>query len=154
MSEIDSNTEIQVSHVLDRYKNHLEFIGYLVEEDGETSIFAKHHRKENLRILKFGGDIGVLARLTYAFPARFNLDPIPLYIYANDLNNQFYFMKACVSSFTEGGYFLCMDSVLEGGYDRRNFSIFLDNIERDLNVFNDYIKTKDVFCQDEGGENS
>lgn len=149
MNEINKDSEIQVSHSLERYKNHLEFLGYIAEEDGESSIFAKHHRKDNLWVLKFGCDIGILARLTYVFPSRFNSDPVLLYIYANDLNNQFYFLRACVSSFSDGGYYLRLESVLEGDYDRRNFSIFLDNIERDLDVFNSYIKTKDMFSPNE-----
>lgn len=152
MSEIDKHPEIETVHPLDRYRNHLEFLGYTIEEDSDASIFAKHHRKENLWILKFASDIGILARITYAFPPRFNLNPSPLYVYANDLNIQFYFMKACVLEFADGGYFIRLESFLEGGYDRRNFSIFLDNLERDLGIFRDYLKTGSIFSPDEEGQ--
>jgi hypothetical protein len=152
MTEIDKNIDLATAHALDKYKNHLEFLGYLVEEQNEVSISAKHQRRETLHITKFGGDIGVQARIVFAFPNRFRSDPIPLYVYANDLNMQFYFMKASVRPFSEGGFYICMDSVLEGSYDRKNFSIFLDNIEHDMHAFNDYIKTNDIFAPDESGE--
>ena len=142
--------EISVTHILEHYKNHCEFSGYSVVEDSEFSIFCNHQRKDPFGLILLSYGAGVMARIFYSFPEKLSSDPMSLYSYANELNSILTFMKVCVRGVEDGKPFLLVNSVLEGEYSRKNFAIFLDNIDQDLNKFHSYPKTRDIWrTQDE-----
>jgi hypothetical protein len=124
MTNININDD--VVHPLFKYRNHLEFHGYQVEED-ENIIWCRHPRKFNL-VLKHIEDRGVLVRNFYNL--EFNNGRLELLEYINALNADFLFMKAYIDdedTFT-------VETFFEGDYDRTNFSILLDNIDYDMRV--------------------
>ncbi|MBN3907247.1 MAG: DNA mismatch repair protein [Nostoc sp. NMS1] len=116
-----------VSHSLARYRNHLEFNGYHVEE-GDDLLVCRHPRKQNL-IVKFISGRGVLIRTLYSLEP--NVKRIHLLEYMNELNSEFIFMKVYIDEDND----LCIETFCEGDYDRTNFSILLDNIEYDMEIF-------------------
>mgnify|MGYP002777119335 CR=1 FL=1 len=132
---------LKTAHALEHYKNHLEFLGYSIEEVNEFSIFCRHTRRDSLRLFLLNRGAGVLAQMMFTFPERFKNDLIPLYMYANELNSIFLFTKAFIRTFDDGTPALVLSSVLEGDYSRQNFAVFLDNIEDDMKQFNAYPKT-------------
>ncbi|UKO97684.1 DNA mismatch repair protein [Nostoc sp. UHCC 0870] len=134
MSEL--NISESVAHALARYRNHLEFNGYHVEEDDEL-IFCRHPRKHNLMIRYIDGR-GVLIRTIYS--CELNVKRIHLLEYVNELNSEFLFMKAYIYG-DENDLFL--ETFAEGEYDRTNFSIMLDNIEYDMDILINHKLTKD-----------
>ncbi len=123
----DVNITDSVAHPLARYRNHLEFNGYHIEEDDEV-ILCRHSRKPNL-MLKAVSDRGVLISTIYG--CKSNVKRINLLEYMNTLNSEFVFMKAYVDEENT----LMMETFLEGTYDRTNFSLLLDNIEHDMGTF-------------------
>lgn len=147
MSNLTSDFE--TTHVLEHYKNHLEFLGYSIETNDEYSLDCIHPRRVYLHLIKLSREVGVLVRTYYNFSKHLAQEPMLLYQYANELNSQFLFMRAWVYATEEDSYCLFIDSVLEGSYDRKNFSIFLDNIEHDIRIFHTYPKTYDMFAEDE-----
>ena len=91
-----------------------------------------------------------MARIFYSLPEKLSIDPMSLYSYANELNNVLIFMKVCIRGVEDGKPFVTLNSVLEGEYSRKNFAIFLDNIDQDMSKFHSYPKTSDIwFTQDE-----
>ena len=116
-----------VAHPLARYRNHLEFHGYHIEED-DNVILCRHSSKTNL-MLKAVSDRGVLISTIYS--CKSNIKRINLLEYMNTLNYEFVFMKAYVNEENA----LMMETFLEGIYDRTNFSLLLDNIEHDMGTF-------------------
>lgn len=114
-------------HPLVLYRNHLEFNGYRVEESDEE-LLCLHSRKPNL-LLKPVSDRGVLVSTVYTFNDE--VSRIDTLEYVNQLNAAFIFMKA----FVDEDNSLILDTFFEGGYDRTNFSILLDNIEYDMTSF-------------------
>jgi hypothetical protein len=134
MSEI--NISQSVAHSLARYRNHLEFNGYHVEEDDEL-LFCRHPRKHNLMIRNIDGR-GVLIRTIYSCEPE--IKRIHLLDYVNELNSEFIFMKAYIYG-EENDLFL--ETFSEGEYDRTNFSIMLENIEYDMEVLINHKLTKD-----------
>jgi hypothetical protein len=142
--------EISVTHALEHYKNHCEFLGYSVEEDDESSIICNHQRKDTFRLLLLNHGVGVLAQIFYRLPERLANDPLSLYSYANELNYIFIFMKACIRGVEDGKPYIVLTSVLEGDYSRKNFAIFLENLDQDMDQFHSYPKTRDMWrTQDE-----
>ena len=134
--------EIQLNdttaHPLARYRNHIEFSGYRVEEDAE-SLFGRHPRKPNL-ILKPITERGVLVSTMYSFKAQISRPEILEYI--NQLNASFLFMKAFLDD--EGGvYDLVLDTFFEGEYNRTNFSILLENIDHDMIILRNHERSRD-----------
>lgn len=122
----DLNIDNAVAHPLARYRNHLEFHGYHVEEE-ENIILGRHSRKPNL-IIEAVTDRGVLVGTVYALNPKINR--VQLLEYINQLNSNFLFMKA----YTDDKDGFTMETFLEGGYDRTNFSLLLDNIDYDLQI--------------------
>ena len=137
--------EITVTHSLEHYKNHCEFLGYSIEEDDEDSIICNHSRRDRLRLIRLSHDVGVLAQVFYVLPDKLASDPLSLFSYANELNSMFIFMKACVRGMEDLRPYIILSSVLEGDYSRKNFAIFLENLYHDLELFHDYPKTVDLF---------
>ncbi|MGI0484832.1 YbjN domain-containing protein [Pantanalinema rosaneae CENA516] len=123
----DLNLSEAVAHPLARYRNHLEFNGYVVEE-GDGVILCRHPRKPNLIVTDFDSR-GVSVATVY------NCDPdvkrLHLLEYLNELNAEFLFMKAYVDEEN----CLLLETFFEGAYDRTNFSILLENIEYDMARF-------------------
>lgn len=134
MSEL--NISQSVAHSLARYRNHLEFNGYHVEEDDEL-LFCRHPRKHNLMIRNIDSR-GVLIRTIYSSEP--DIKRIHLLEYVNELNSEFIFMKAYIYG-EENDLFL--ETFSEGEYDRTNFSIMLENIEYDMEVLINHKLTKD-----------
>lgn len=125
MSEMNINDA--VAHPLAKYRNHLEFNGYQVDEEEEDLLLCRHPRKQNM-VLRHVPDRGVL--ITIPFDCEPDIDKINLLEYVNDLNADFMFIKAYVDE--EKTLFL--ETFFDGDYDRKNFSTLLDNIESDMEV--------------------
>ncbi|WP_300415129.1 DNA mismatch repair protein [Nostoc sp. S13] len=124
-----------VAHSLARYRNHLEFNGYHVEE-GDDLLLCRHPRKQNL-IVKYISGRGVLIRTLYSLKP--NMNRIHLLEYMNEFNFEFIFMKAYIDEDND----LCLETFCEGDYDRTNFSILLDNIEYDMEIFGNHKLTRE-----------
>ncbi|HEY9878116.1 MAG TPA: YbjN domain-containing protein [Leptolyngbyaceae cyanobacterium] len=116
----------EVAHSLAKYRNHLEFNGYRVEDEEEDFLFCRHPRKVNLCLKKIA-DRGVLVSTLYSVEE--TVSRAELLEYANDLNTDFLFMKAYLD---EDGL-MHFETFFEGDYDRTNFSLLLENIEFDIN---------------------
>lgn len=125
MTEMNINDA--VAHPLAKYRNHLEFNGYQVDEEEEDLLLCRHPRKQNM-VLRHVPDRGVL--ITIPFDCEPHIDKINLLEYVNDLNADFMFIKAYVDE--EKTLFL--ETFFDGDYDRKNFSTLLDNIESDMEV--------------------
>lgn len=125
MTEMNINDA--VAHPLAKYRNHLEFNGYQVDEEEEDLLLCRHPRKQNM-VLRHVPDRGVL--ITIPFDCEPDIDKINLLEYVNDLNADFMFIKAYVDE--EKTLFL--ETFFDGDYDRKNFSTLLDNIESDMEV--------------------
>lgn len=123
------NIQDTTVHPLAKYRNHLEFNGYHVEEDDDL-LFCRHSRKANL-ILRSISDRGVLVSTLYSCEA--NIQMVNLLTYVNGLNADFLFIKAYINEEEERS--LVIETFFEGNYDRTNFSILLDNFEYDMNIF-------------------
>lgn len=137
--------KMSITHALEYYKNHCEFLGYSVEEEDEFCIVCRHARRDLLQLILLKQNIGVMAQIIYAFPKRFYNDLIPLYMYVNELNSIFLFVKAHISAFEDSPPIIVLTSVLEGEYSRQSFAIFLDNIDYDMKKFHSYPKTDDMW---------
>lgn len=124
----DIDLQNAVAHSLAKYRNHLEFTGYKIEDEGEDWLFGRHPRKVNLWLKKLG-DRGVLVSTTYG--VKENIRRTNFLEYANSLNAEFLFMKAYLND--EG--LMRLETFFEGDYDRTNFSILLENIDFDMNIF-------------------
>jgi hypothetical protein len=120
--------ETIVTHPLAKYRNHLEFNGYKIEEEEENWLLSRHSRKFDLYLKKIE-ERGVLVSTAYHIQE--NISKVNLLEFANDLNAEFLFMKAYLS---DDGVMM-IETFFEGDYDRTNFSILLDNIEFDMNTF-------------------
>ncbi|MBW4511069.1 MAG: YbjN domain-containing protein [Scytonematopsis contorta HA4267-MV1] len=116
-------------HPLTKYRNHLEFNGYNIEE-GEDMLVCRHPRKANF-LIKDVPSRGVLVTVIYSFNE--TIGRMDLLEYLNKLNIDFWFMKAYLSE-EEKELNLCIDTFFEGEYDRTNFSILLENIEHDIDI--------------------
>ncbi|BAU09958.1 hypothetical protein LEP3755_04350 [Leptolyngbya sp. NIES-3755] len=136
---------VKTTHALEYYKNHCEFLGYTVEETEEFSIYCRHSRKDALRLILLNRGAGVMAQIIYGFPKHLHHDLNALYMYANDLNGMFYFMKAYVRIFDDNPPALFFTSVFEGDYNRQNFAVFLENIYEDMDKWANYLKTADLW---------
>ena len=135
-NEIQLNDK--TAHPLARYRNHVEFNGYRVEEDGE-SLLGRHPRKPNL-ILKPITERGVLVSTMYSFKTTIARSEILEYI--NQLNSSFLFMKAFLDDEGEV-YDLVLDTFFEGEYNRTNFSILLENIDYDVTILRNHECSRD-----------
>ncbi|WP_235112829.1 hypothetical protein [Acaryochloris sp. 'Moss Beach'] len=87
----DINLQSSVAHALAKYRNHLEFTGYTVEDAGEDGLLSRHPRKSNL-YLKQVGNRGVLVSIIYG--AEENVRRSNFLEFLNSLNAEFLFMKA------------------------------------------------------------
>ncbi len=124
----DIDLQNAVAHCLAKYRNHLEFTGYKIEDEGEDWLFSRHPRKANLWLKKVG-DRGILVSTMYG--VKENVKRTNFLEFINSLNAEFLFMKAYLND--EG--LLRLETFFEGDYDRTNFSILLENIEFDMNIF-------------------
>lgn len=137
------NISDATAHPLAKYRNHLEFNGYKVEEN-EDILLCTHPRKPSISIINKPGR-GVIVRSFY-WSMRQDVEEIKILRLANELNADMYYMKAYLYQDeveTEDGeeevinkFFL--ETFLEGEYDRSNFSLLLDNIEEDIDTFLDH----------------
>jgi hypothetical protein len=137
--------EISVTHSLEHYKNHCEFLGYSIVEENDYSITCNHLRKDSMRLILLNHGAGVMAQILYRIPEQFSADLSSLFLYVNDLNGIFIFIKACIRGVEDRRPFIALTSVLEGDYSRKNFAIFLDNLEQDIDQFHSYPKTRDMW---------
>ncbi|MEO0533543.1 MAG: DNA mismatch repair protein [Cyanobacteria bacterium P01_A01_bin.123] len=124
----------QVAHPLVLFRNHLEFLGYNVEEATENLV-CRHTRRPNL-ILKPISDRGVLVSALYTLHE--DLDRLEVLEYTNALNRALVFMKALVEEEED----LVLETFFEGHYDRTNFAILLDNVDYDMRTFLDSESTQ------------
>jgi hypothetical protein len=131
----DVDLESAVAHPLAKYRNHLEFNGYRIEDEGEDWLFSRHPRKVNLSLKKIG-ERGVLVSTLYG--VKENVERTSLLEFNNTLNAELLFMKVYLDS--EG--LLRIETFFEGDYDRTNFSILLENIDFDMNMFFEHDLTR------------
>ena len=75
------------------------------------------------------GDRGVLVSANYGVKG--NTKRTSFLEFTNSLNAEFLFMKAYLND--EG--LMRLETFFEGDYDRTNFSILLENIDFDMNIF-------------------
>lgn len=136
---------ISTTHALEYYKNHCEFLGYSVEEEDEFSIACHHPRKDSVRLILLKQNTSVIAQIIYVFPEMFQNDLIPLYMYANELNRFLLFIKTYIITYENKPPIIALNSVLAGEYSRKNFAIFMDNIDYDMTKFHSYPKTQDMW---------
>ncbi len=54
-------------------------------------------------------------------------------------------MKAYISTSEKKPPIIVLTSVLEGEYSRKNFAIFMDNLDQDMTKFHSYPKTRDLW---------
>lgn len=54
-------------------------------------------------------------------------------------------MKAFISTHENKPPLIILNLVLEGEYSRKNFAIFLDNIDYEMTKFHSYPKTRDLW---------
>lgn len=137
--------EMPTTHVLEYYKNHCEFLGYSVEVVDEFSIACRHPRKDFIQLFSLEKSAGVMAQIVYAFPKKFKNDLLTLYMYVNELNSYFLFMKAYISTDENQPPIIILNSVLKGEYSRQSFAIFMDNLDYEMTNFNSYPKTRDIW---------
>ncbi|MBH8572900.1 DNA mismatch repair protein [Nostocaceae cyanobacterium CENA369] len=135
MPEIN-NIGDYLAHPLVRYRNHLEFNGYQVQEDNDL-LLCRHPRKHNL-LVKHIPHRGVLIRALYS--SKPNIHKMSLLEYVNELNSEFMFMKAYIHN-PENNLFI--ETFSEGEYDRIIFSILLDNLEYDMELFSNHQLTRE-----------
>ncbi|MBD1922848.1 DNA mismatch repair protein [Microcoleus sp. FACHB-831] len=126
MSDININEA--TAHPLAKFRNHLEFNGYNVQEQDDTSIGATHPRKVSLALTHLP-DRGVY--IASYFNSKPSIARQDMLEYINELNSQFCFIKAYI----DGENNLAFDTSYEGDYDRKNFSIILENIDEDWKIF-------------------
>lgn len=124
----DVDLQSAVAHSLAKYRNHLEFSGYKVDDEEEDWLLSRHPRKVNLYLKKIA-DRGVLVSTFYT--VKENVKRTSLLEFTNALNAEFLFVKAYL---TEEGQ-MRIETFFEGEYDRTNFSILLENIDFDLSTF-------------------
>lgn len=146
MAEADKTLdEMPTTHFLEYYKNHCEFLGYSVEVVDEFCIACRHPRRDSLRLFSLNNYAGIMAQIVYVFPEKFQNDLLTLYMYVNELNSYFLFMKAYISTSENNLPIIILNSVLEGGYSRQSFAIFMDNIDYEMTNFKSYPKTRDMW---------
>lgn len=149
MAKADETLEgISTTHALEYYKNHCEFLGYSVEEEDDFSIACHHPRRDDLRLILLKQNTSVMAQIVYVFPEKFQNDLIPLYMYANELNRFLVCIKAYIVTNENKPPIIALNSVLAGEYSRKNFAIFMDNIDYDMTKFHSYPKTHDMWCSE------
>lgn len=95
-----------------------------------------------------------MAQIIYGFPNHLHHDLNLLYMYANELNGMFYFIKACVRTFDNNPPALFLTSVFEGDYNRQNFAVFLENVYEDMDKWANYPKTVDMWRSPDENSNS
>jgi hypothetical protein len=127
-----------IAHPLTKYRNHLEYNGYHVDEEDEV-ILCRHPRKSNL-ILREIPHRGVLVSTFYVFES--SIRRVEILEYVNQLNSEFLFLKAYMDEDNdEDERSLIMETFFEGHYDRSNFSLLLENLEYDISVFSQNMLT-------------
>jgi len=126
MSDIEDDSS--TAHPLVKFINHLEFARYKAQEQGEDWVLTTHPTKPNL-FLKQIESRGVLVGITYG--AKQNVSRIELLEFINMMNSELLFMKVYCSD----EELICLETFFEGDYDRTNFSILLENIEFDMQLF-------------------
>ncbi len=140
---------VETTHAMQHYKNHCEFLGYIVEEIDEFSISCRHPRKESFRLFLLSRGSGILFQIVFGFPKYLHDDLTSLYMYANDLNTTFSFIKACIRIISDSPPWLFLTSVYEGEYSRQNFSVFIENIHEDMDKYNRHFKTIEMWKEHE-----
>jgi hypothetical protein len=127
-----------LAHPLTKYRNHLEYSGYHIDEEDEV-LLCRHPRKSNL-ILRQIPHRGVLVSTFYAFES--SIRRVEILEYVNQLNSEFLFLKAYLDEDNDDDErSLIMETFFEGEYDRSNFSLLLENLEYDISVFSQNMLT-------------
>lgn len=130
------NTD-DVAHPLVRYRNHLEFHGYHVEEEDDDSLYCRHPRNRKKSLFVYNYSLGVSITIFYFFKTE--VMRTDLLEYVNELNSEFMYMKGYI----DWEDTLILQIFFNGDYDRRKFSILLDNIEDDISVLDKNKLTKE-----------
>lgn len=139
---------MSTNHLLKNYNKHLEFLGYSVREIDEIIIACCHPRKDDLDLV-FLDEYNVMLSMTFVFPDKFLNDLIPLHMYANELNSNFFFLKAHIATNEHRAHRLRLKSVFLGKYSKQNFAIFMNKIEVEMEKFHSYPKTSDMLATED-----
>ena len=103
----------------DDYKEHLEFLGYQVQ-DGETSLIGKHDKYYNISVKPYNG--GILVITFFGTTDKAKNDPVGFYRFLNGMNADA--VAARYYEDNEGD--VIVEGWYPGDYDRARFSTFLD----------------------------
>ncbi len=95
-----------------------------------------------LTAIKVDGKAGLLARISYFCTQGIPVSLEHAFQYAEDLNqilvhSQVFVVQNIDSDQT---YYLRMDTVLRGAYDRQNISLFLSNVNQDVDILMNYFR--------------
>lgn len=92
------------------------------------------------RAVRVGNAAGLLARINYYFPKGIKASGQEACRYAEVLNRLLVHSRVFVVQDIDGdlGYYLRLDAVLQGQYERNNLTTFLDNVRQDIAVLLQY----------------
>jgi len=117
----------------DEYKDHLEFLGYAVEE-GESSLIARHDKNYNISVRSYNG--GVLVVTFFGTTDRAESDRIGFLEFLNAMNESA--VAARYYEDDEGD--VVVEAWFPGDYDRSRFGVFLER----FNVIGDQLGSSDA----------
>jgi len=95
-----------------------------------------------LKAIKVDGKAGLLARISYSFTQGTPTSLKHVFQYAEDLNQQLLHSQVFVVQNIDGDqtYYLRMDTVLSGAYERQNISLFLSKVNQDVDILVNYFR--------------
>jgi hypothetical protein len=117
------------SEKLKPYIEHLEFLGYTVEPVGEEKKFFRakaHPTRWNFIFMPFRQ--GILFTVSFRCQDEAKNNELTIFKFANVLNRGFYICRAYIDNDND----LAIESCYLKGYERRDFGIFMDDIESEI----------------------
>lgn len=95
-----------------------------------------------LKAIKIDGQAGLLARTSYRFTQAAPNSLPHAFQHADTLNQQLAHSRVFVVQDVDGdqSYYLRMDTVLSGAYERQNISLFLSRVNQDVGILVDYFR--------------
>ncbi|MEL7349917.1 MAG: hypothetical protein AAF050_08440 [Cyanobacteria bacterium J06649_5] len=113
--------------------------------DGGAADFPTNFSLECLlRAIKIGNTAGLLARTNYYFPSGVHPSSKEVFRYTGTLNTLLLHSKVFVVKDLDGdrGYYLRMDTVLEGQYESSNITDFFRSISADVEIMVNYFNAE------------
>jgi len=121
---------IENNEILKPFIEHLEFLGYTVEPTSEEKKFyrAKEHPTRWSLVFTPYRDKGVFFTAAFGCEPSAKANPIDIFKFANNLNASFFLCRAVVDKDSDISIEVCFTKI----YDRREFGIFMDQIEAEI----------------------